>query len=412
MSKRYYMGGVCGMGMAPLAAFIADEGNDIDALDDSPNSELKDKLETRGIKFRPPNGFYDKVVISTALSRRAQEFSAFCAPENIVRRGVCWAEICAARKLTAVVGSHGKSTVSGLLAHAIQKLGLDSGYLVGAIPNGFSMHRHCACGKPIVSEIDESDATIEYFSPEVCVALNADLDHTDTYADNQKLEEMFERLFARTKKLVLYPQNDEILKRVAGKSQTPSLAVKTRGDYFQINEAMAFAALKATFPQGNFEPHVFSDFAGLQRRCEKIFDNGEITVVSDYAHHPNEVKSFLHRFLAKSEGQKIVFFQPHRFSRTRRFAQDFADILSQAANDSAQIYILPVYAASELRDPLGESSEILKRCSNSAQIKLANADDFSRIATSAIKEAKRAQIAFVGAGDFHFAVKKFFSKIK
>ena len=187
------MGGICGMGMSPLAAFLAEQGCEIDGLDDAPNPELKKKLEAIGVKFRAPSGRYDGIVISTALARRKGEFEPFCAPENIMRRGECWAKICKTRKLTAVVGSHGKSTVSALMAHAITKLGLDGGYLVGAIPNGFPMHRYCADGEVVISEIDESDATIENFSPEITVALNADLDHTDTYADEDKLAQMFAR---------------------------------------------------------------------------------------------------------------------------------------------------------------------------------------------------------------------------
>ena len=68
MPSRYYMGGICGMGMAPLAAFLADEGNRIEGFDDVPNAELAQRLEKLGVKFTPPTGKYDKVVISSALN--------------------------------------------------------------------------------------------------------------------------------------------------------------------------------------------------------------------------------------------------------------------------------------------------------------------------------------------------------
>ena len=412
MSARYYMGGVCGMGMAPLAAFLADEGNAVDGFDDSPNPELRGRLENLGVKFRPPSGRYDRVVISTALWRRRGEFAEFCGAKGVARRGECWAELCVPRKLTAVVGSHGKSTVSALLAHAINRLSLDCGYLVGAIPNGFAMHGYCAAGKPIVSEIDESDATIEYFSPEVAVALNADLDHTDTYADDRKLGEMFERLFSRTRRLVIYPEGDKILERAAARVQTPSVPVKLSGDYFEKNSAMALAALRATFPDGSFAPSAFEGFEGLQRRSEKIFDDGKVCAVSDYAHHPNEVGAFLRSFLPQSEVETDVFFQPHRYTRTRRFAADFAKILSEAESVGARVFILPVYAASEIPDPLGESSEIIKKAPAGSRIKLAEPDDFFKIAKAALEGGKPRRIALVGAGDFHFAAKKFFAQIK
>lgn len=412
MPARYYMGGVCGMGMAPLAAFLADDGNSVEGFDDSPNPWLRERLENLGVRFRPPSGGYDRVVISTALWRRRGEFAAFCPPGGVVRRGECWAELCAHRKLTAVVGSHGKSTVSALLAHAANRLSLDCGYLVGAIPNGFAMHGYCAPGKPIISEIDESDATIEHFSPEVTVALNADLDHTDTYADDRRLGEMFERLFSRTRRLVIYPEGDEILARAAARTQTPSEAVRVSGDYSEKNAAMALAALRATFPKGSFFPSAFEGFAGLQRRGEKIFDNGKLSATSDYAHHPNEVGAFLRRFLPQSGAETDVFFQPHRYTRTRRFAADFAKILSEAEACGARVFVLPVYAASEPPDPLGESSEIVKKAPAGSGIRLAEPEDFFRMAKAALEGGKPRRMALVGAGDFHFAAKEFFAKIK
>lgn len=412
MPLRYYMGGICGMGMAPLAAFLADEGNRIEGFDDVPNPDLAQRLEKLGVKFAPPSGKYDKLVISSALNRRRGEFADFCDSRNIVRRGECWAELCSARVLTAVAGSHGKSTVSALLAHAANKLSLDCGYLVGAIPNDFGMHRYCPAGKPIISEIDESDATIELFSPEVTVALNADLDHTDTYPDNTKLEAMFERLFSRTRRLIVYPSGDPILESAAAKVQTPSLPVNLSGDYFERNLEMALAALRATFPNGSFTKAAFEGFGGLQRRNETIFDNGKLSVVSDYAHHPNEVKSFLERFLPQSSAETIVYFQPHRYTRTRRFAKDFAETLAWAAACGAKVFVLPVYAASEIRDPLGESPQIIKNAPGGARVELAGPEDFFKAVQNALDKKSELRIALVGAGDFHFEAKKFLDKIK
>ena len=147
--SRYYMGGICGMGMSPLAAFLAEQGCEIDGLDDAPNPELKKKLEAIGVKFRAPSGRYDEIVISTALARRKGEFEPFCAPENIMRRGECWAKICKTRKLTAVVGSHGKSTVSALMAHAITKLGLAP--QVASLTTINTPHRGCVFAQHLLS---------------------------------------------------------------------------------------------------------------------------------------------------------------------------------------------------------------------------------------------------------------------
>lgn len=408
--RRIYMGGICGMGMSPLAAFLRKDGVEVSGFDDTPNAELKLRLEDLGVKFSNPNGTYDAVVISTALASRRDELAKLTSCKNIMRRGECWAEICSTRKLTAIVGSHGKSTVSALLAHAINKLSLDSGYLVGAIPNAFPMHKYCQQGSRIISEIDESDATIENFSPEITIALNADLDHTDTYADNGKLASMFDRLFARTKKLVLYPESDSILKSVASKYPQKSRAIPIDADYRIANKTIASAALLATFPEIEKLPYdLFDDFSGVQRRNEVIFDNKNLIVVSDYAHHPSEVSAFLKGYLPTARGEKFVFFQPHRYTRTRSFANDFARILTDASK-VAKVFVLPVYPASEPHDSRGESSSITSLCPQGAFVRLAEKQDFFKIAKEALDNSTKASIAFVGAGDFHFEVKKFFNK--
>ncbi len=411
MQNKYYMMGVCGMGMAPLAAFLKDSGADVKGFDHSPNLDVKSALQKCGVEFQNPHLLEEgrQVVISTALARKRAEIREITGCENIARRGECWAQICASRKLTAVVGSHGKSTVSALAAHAANKLGLDCGYLVGAVPVDFPMHKYCAEGKAVISEIDESDGTIEKFYPEVTVALNADLDHTDTYADNSRLEEMFTRLFARTKKIVVYPKSDEMLSRIAAKSATPSRVVDAGTDFIEINRKMAKAALEETFGI-SVETSLFDGFKGLLRRQEILCDAKKITVVADYAHHPNEVKSFLKWFCEKYEGDKLVVFQPHRYTRTRRFAEDFARILDARANE-ADIMLLPVYPASEPFDPLGESGAI---ASKSKRIMLANSEDFFKMVADKLKESngRKLNVAIVGAGDFYFTAKDFFRTIK
>ena len=175
---------------------------------------------------------------------------------------------------------------------------------------------------------------------------------------------------------------------------------------------MALAALRATFPNGSFTKAAFEGFGGLQRRNETIFDNGKLSVVSDYAHHPNEVKSFLERFLPQSSAETIVYFQPHRYTRTRRFAKDFAETLAWAAACGAKVFVLPVYAASEIRDPLGESPQIIKNAPGGARIELAGPEDFFKAVQNALDKKSELRIALVGAGDFHFEAKKFLDKIK
>lgn len=400
------------MGMAPLAAFLADGGNSVSGFDDTPDTDVAAYL----LKHSVPVGAmardlsaFDAVVISSALKRRRLELEKLGA-KRILLRGECWAQVCVKRRLAAIVGSHGKSTVSAMCAHAIGKFGLDAGWLVGAVPNAFEMHRYCGEGKILFSEIDESDGTIENFSPEFTAALNADLDHTDTYADWRKLGDMFRRLFSRTKRLVVYPQSDAFLAEIAAEFPQKAVPVRTFKDFNKTNAALARALLERVFNTA-LPPNVFDDFAGTRRRQETIFADENLTVMADYAHHPNEVSAFLKFFAGKfSDVRRIIVFQPHRYSRTKTFARDFAEIFDSCAENAA-VVIAPVYAASEPFDPEGTSEKIACLCKNKS-IKLAKDGEVFNIVQSLINDGGKCAVAFVGAGDAYFGAKKFFKDTK
>ncbi len=402
------MGGICGMGMAPLAAFLADSGERVCGFDDAPNPEISRMLESRGIELRKKaedfTEFYSELIISSALSGRARNLPIPCG--RLMRRGEKWAEICASRRLVAVIGSHGKSTVSALLAHAAHKLNSDCGWLIGAIPRGMPMHKYCADGKTVFSEIDESDGTIENFSPEITVALNYDLDHTDTYANPEELEDMFARIFARTKKLVIYPSRDGALKKIAERFAPETLSVNVPENFIERNVAMAKSAFEAS-EQCSLQSGIFSDFKGLMRRQEIIADTPELFALADYAHHPSELKIFLEWFSASRAGRKLVIFQPHRYTRTKKFAKQFAEILSYHAAKGSKVLLLPVYAASENFDAEGTSQAIVKLSSG---VELVGLDEAEKKLRDELSKGALS-LAVVGAGDYYFEAKKLISKL-
>ena len=378
MPKKIYMGGVCGMGMAPLALFAKSCGMDICGFDDHASKRVAALLEENGISV---SGRFDAdgaksadaFVISSALKLRI----GTDIPEglNPIRRGKFLAdEICRNRKLTAVVGSHGKSTVTAMLAHATRKLGAEAGYIVGAIPTGFSPSKFCEEGKPIFAEIDESDGTIENFSPEVCLALNADLDHIDQYADSSELAKMFERLFRRTKRHIVILAGDKILLDAALKSGKPFTQVEASSDFTETNARLAAEAFKRTlnlYKADEVYPNkkTFEDFGGVVRRQER--------------------------------------FQPHRYTRTKRFAGEFAKILSE---QDCPVYVAPVYAASEPFDPDGTSERIVRL--SDKILPLGSFEEFDSLALRLAEDTKRDGIkralAIVGAGDLYFQAKKIF----
>ncbi len=405
--SKYYMGGICGMGMAPLAAFLQEDGSDVSGFDDTPNLEVKKYLGEFGVVVAQKTTSleeFDKIVISTALKRQIPELKKQGAKE-ILLRGECWAELCAKRRLCAIMGSHGKSTVSSLVAHAINKFSLNGGWLTGAIPVGFPMHKHCVENEILVSEIDESDGTIEAFSPEVTVALNADLDHTDTYANWDELKAMYARLFERTKRKIIIPENDKILREIAKNFSEKVLLVPVAKNFNETNKNIAKSILKEVFDR-DFSSEIFDDFKGIRRRQEVIKENNSSIVIADYAHHPTELKAFLEMFNSTFVNwKKIVVFQPHRYSRTKQFADIFTEILSGQAQ-VGKVFLAPVYAASEIFDNLGTSEAIIKKSKNSS-IVLAKSEEIFKIINASILKEEKLAVAIVGAGDIYFDAKKF-----
>lgn len=395
------------MGMAPLALFLAEGGCQISGFDDSPNGLVLDMLKSRGIeieKSRVPKSKVDEFIITSALKRDADTLKKAEAGK-FLRRGEALAEIARSRRLIGVCGSHGKTTTTSLIAHAILKNSIDAGFITGAIPVGFLPSKYCESEKFLAAELDESDGTIENFSPEITVALNGDLDHTDTYADFFALEKMFERLFSRTERLVIIPKADKLLARAAKNAKAQVLEVEVpANDFMAYDKMMALAALNAAFDV-KFGLENFDDFKGVARRQEVFVSNEKLFAVADYAHHPNELRAFLNWLDARECARKLIFFQPHRYTRTKRFAADFKAILESRAKLGDRVFVLPVYAASELFDAKA-GSEIL----TSQNVKLARSGEMRDILEEfKNSDESRKCVAFVGAGDIYFEAKKIFN---
>lgn len=401
------MGGVCGMGMCPLAMFLSADGCDVSGFDDSPNPLVEDMLRASGVgisRSRIPPAGCGEFIISSAL-KHSEEALRGGFSGTFSRRGEALAKIAASRRLIGICGSHGKTTTTSLIAHAVNSMGFGAGYMAGALPVGFPPARHCPEGAFFAAELDESDGTIENFSPEITVALNGDLDHTDTYPDASALEGMFERLFSRTKKYVVIPEGDEMLARASSKSRAQTVEVRVPPcDFIQYDKLMALAAVNLAFGPG-FGTEIFDGFKGVARRQEVLCASPELFAIADYAHHPREVRSFLSWLDGVRPGRKLIFFQPHRYTRTKRFGADFRRLFEERAAAGDDVRILPVYAASEPFDPSGGAANIA-----SPSVPLAQAGEMRTI----LEEFRRstsgcACAAFIGAGDVYFEAKKIFS---
>ncbi len=392
------------MGMAPLALLLKSSDNEVFGFDNCPNAEVVSMLEKNGIRVfsdfdKGVNA--DNFIISTALLSR--DF----AGREFKQRGQAFADFCSQRKLISVVGSHGKTSVSNMCAYLINKLGLGGiGYMLGAMPSGdYLPAKNCDLGSYILAEIDESDATIENFSPDICCALNFDLDHTNTYATKSDVIAMFDRLFTRTKSLILVPKSSKELCDIAQNHLGKVIFVDTDdSDFDSFNKSMA-SRLMSVISKREIEIEALRDFTGTKRRQEVLLDNDDILAIGDYAHRPSEIEAFFKWLNKKNSLRKVIFFQPHRYTRTKEFYLDFQKVLLEFAKGS-KVYILPVYPASEPFDA-NATSELISKGTNLELI------SFDELEDSIKKELSKDKLclAFVGAGDIYFRAKDLIQKI-
>jgi UDP-N-acetylenolpyruvoylglucosamine reductase len=399
----YLFLGVGGMGMAPLAGWMARSGAKIIGYDDHLREPVRRILLTAGVDLRDilfaeQLDEVQAVVFSSAIqANHPLLVAARSRGLKVLRRGEMLAEVSASKRLVAVVGSHGKTTTTGMIAHGLRRAGIDANFILGGLFNDTSIAPYKVCDSDwLVAEVDESDGTIDAFNPEVTLLLNLDWDHADRYASEAMLNEAFRQLIERTRSHVLLSVEGGLKDRFAGTGkavmETYSIA-SLDGCFNRANQAAALAVLARL--GGTVGPACMDDFAGVARRQTHLLENDVLTVVEDYAHHPTEISALLNRLRRqRPDDRLVVVFQPHRYSRTKQFKQAFCESLAVAD----QLFLLPVYAAHESEQAGGDLADLVQAFGenrpDSLTMNLCGAQQLAATLTPA-----PTTVAFVGAGD-------------
>ncbi len=420
--------GVGGMGVAPLAIYLAQAGFTVSGEDDALTEEVRAWLARERVTVGPLPAACDLVVYSSAIAKTHPVYVAALARKlPLLRRGALLAEVLKDKKLVAVCGSHGKTTTTAMLVTALRQAGFPAGWVLGGLFADDTPPARTGSSDWVVAEIDESDGTIDDFSPELTVAVNLDWDHPDYYRREADLEATFAALLHRTRGAVLVSDacqrsariapgaktfgrsgsfsgtldretGESMTLRLGGEFSIPAATVKAQGDF---NAANATAALAAAQLMGaTLTPSLLADYPGVRRRQSTLLATNELTVLEDYAHHPAEIRALLASLRRRvgDAGRLIVVFQPHRFSRTAQFKSEFAAALAVA--DS--VHLLDVYAAGETPVAGGTTADIyaeLKRCAGSLPISYLPGGG-AHLYRGLSRDVRRGDlVAFVGAGD-------------
>lgn len=434
---RVHFIGIGGIGMSGLARILNEWGYDVSGSDVA-RSDQTEALLAEGIAVTIGHTALDDaaaadlVVITAAVKPENPEYAAArTAGRPIVKRAKLLGLLANARTCVAVAGSHGKSTTSAMLTAALQSLGLDPSYAIGAVLGATGTNAAPGGGEMMIVEADEFDRSFLQLRPDVALVNNIEYDHPDIFPSQDDYDEAF-RAFARQVRpggsliyagddpgcrrafaaldlgpnihVVTFGESNEADWRLAcdvegcrvvdlWDNATP-LSLRVPGRHNARNATGAVAALAWLGVRPEEAIAALSQFSGIGRRFEIKGESGGVLVIDDYAHHPSEIRATLAAAAERFPARRIVaIFQPHTFSRTKTLLADFAEALKPAD----QAVIVDIYPSRET-DDLGVSSRDLAELIPGAVASGGLAETFDYLA-GALRPGDLALT--IGAGDIN-----------
>ena len=376
--------GVAGSGMSGLALLLLGMGHKVSGSDRVTSGETH-RMQGLGLIFSSPHRAEevhgcDVVVYSSAI--REENVARAEAREHkipCIRRAECLAAILHTRQGVVISGTHGKTTTSAMCAHVLRRGGVMPCHYVGAeIPVLGSNAHWDENASLMVAEGDESDGTLALYQPEHCVVLNIEEEHLDFYRDLAHIKEVFTQLLDQTRGRKIYfagcpvakelcsgrdgaisygwENADFVASEIVESGGTVTFDVTKRGDLLGrvelgipgkhnvLNALAAIAVADAAKVDFQLTTRALGTFAGARRRFENKYFSKKLRIIDDYGHHPTEVAATLQTARSLNPERLVVVFQPHRYSRTQKLADDFGKAL-QAAD---RVFVTDIYPASEL----------------------------------------------------------------
>jgi UDP-N-acetylmuramate--alanine ligase len=364
--RKLHFIAIGGAGMSGLALVAHRLGASVTGTDRAESSYME-RLRAAGVnpvvghdpELVPPDA---EIVFSTAIGadnpelRRARERG-----QAEFHRGALLAELCAEGRLIAVAGTHGKTTTTGMIVHALRAIGADptffiGGELPGAGEGGEAANAGLGSGELVIAEADESDASFLSLRPAVAVVTNVELDHHARWSSRAELIRAFAQFCAPASGVVrgAAPELDAVVPAgaasVAFTETEPgpaALELSVPGRHNALNARAALAAIGLAGADIAAAAEALAGFPGMLRRQELKGERSGALVYDDYAHHPTEVRATLAALRELRPQRLIAVFQPHLYSRTKALAAEFGAALA----DADEVGVLDVYAARE--EPVG-----------------------------------------------------------
>jgi UDP-N-acetylmuramate--alanine ligase len=397
-SRHIHFVGIGGVGMSGIAEVLLHLGHTVSGSDIAETETTRRLIRlgarvTYGHHAQVLEADVDVVVISSAVKYanpevvRARELKI-----PVIPRAEMLAELMRMKWGVAIAGTHGKTTTTSFISAILQRAQLDPTVVIGGKVRALGSNAQLGRGDLMVAEADESDGTFLLLSPAIAVVTNIDPEHLDYYGDMDRVKSAYLEFMNRVpffgatvlclddttvrtlapqvrKRIITYgtsPDADFVARDLAvvgmetrfhveqGGRRLGELTLRLPGRHHALNALAALAV--ATELDVSFETvhDALIEFGGIHRRFEVCGEVGGIMVVSDYGHHPAEIRATL-AAAREGFGRRIVaVFQPHRYTRTRDLFGDFLDAFDAAD----QLVLTEIYPAGE--EPIdGVTSEVL-----------------------------------------------------
>ncbi|MDG1172077.1 MAG: UDP-N-acetylmuramate--L-alanine ligase [Polaribacter sp.] len=428
-----YFIGIGGIGMSAIARYFASNGKQVAGYDKTP-SQITKTLEEKGVEIHfedaldnIPIPFLKKeetlIVYTPAIPKNHLELNYFFEHNfSVLKRAEILGKITENTFCLAVAGTHGKTTTSSILGHIMAQVNATS--FLGGISENYNSNLILGDDKISVVEADEYDRSFLQLSPDIACVTSMDADHLDIYGDSDALNTSFVEFTKEVSETLIVakglplkgltyainePSDYEAfnLKIESGKYifdvKTPSAEIQNiefslPGRHNVMNALAALAMADVYGVSLENIKHSLSTFKGVRRRFSYKIKTEDFVLIDDYAHHPAEINAVESSIREMYPNETIlVIFQPHLFSRTRDFIDDFASALSKFD----EVLLLDIYPAREA--PIsGVNSEWLFgkiTCKSKKQTKKNNL-------VKDIKNSSAKVVAMLGAGDIGVTIQE------
>ncbi len=430
--QRVYLVGIGGIGMSGLARYFHKLGCIVYGYDKTP-TDLTNELHNEGIQATfddnsecIPKSFRDfdegtLIIYTPAIPKDSVILNFFKNKGfTLYKRSQVLGLISKGKYTIAVAGTHGKTTTSSMVAHILKDSGKDCSAFLGGISSNYQTNVLFGDNDIVVVEADEYDRSFLTLHPDIAIITSMDADHLDIYGDHAQLTESF-RLFASQLKqggtLIHYkdlPLDGGLTYSIDSNADARAVNIRVEGGdfYFDFNNAAitianiklgiaglhnianATAAIEAALLVGVLADDIkkaLETFRGVKRRFEYILKSDQHIFIDDYAHHPEELKAAISSVKRLYPNKKLTtIFQPHLYTRTRDFADGFAEALDM----SDELLMLDIYPARELPIEGVNSDMIMQRMQSLNKHKYSMQE-----AVEKVRKEQPELLLTVGAGD-------------